>query len=212
MNKIIFDDKYHLTERVLKGEVTQTRIIFPNKVFEQAKQRILEKTDHKVTYEEFHELVKAELLSFAPFQIGEVVAIAQSYQECCNQHDGYLERICHPRFGKDVEKQKGWTEKSEVLPELMPRQIQIVDIDYDRMCFARDEDYSKLGILQTQTFPSSIVEYKSHKDGLSRPIAQDAYEDYVRDLFGDEALVGEDKRGSFCHIIDFKILEYFHCS
>lgn len=114
MQKIMFSDKYGLTDAVLNGRKTQTRRIVPN----------------GTPLGNFEETLKK-----SKYQIGEVVAIAQSYKSI-----GYdiASLGIHP----------GWNNKLYVCADFMPRQIRITDIRVERLQDISDEDCLKEGIVR----------------------------------------------------------------
>lgn len=104
MKKIMFNDVYGLTDAVLKGWKTQTR-------------RILKGDDDGFC--EFEELLKK-----MRYEIGDVVAIAQSY------HDA----------GVPAENEAGWNNKMFVKADLMPHQIKIINMRVEHLQQISDED------------------------------------------------------------------------
>ena len=77
MKKIMFKDKYGLTQAVLDGRKTMTRRLVPQKVINNSKvyaqvgQRGGNINDARIEY----------IVHQSPYKIGEVVAIAQSYRK-----------------------------------------------------------------------------------------------------------------------------------
>ena len=89
------------------------------------------------------------------YQVGEVVAILQSYEEIANTFYGQDEVF---RFGfiRQVEEAhellkddiKGWTNKMFVKAELMPHQICITNISIERLQDISDADCLREGIME----------------------------------------------------------------
>lgn len=86
MKKILFSDKYGLTQLVLDGEKTQTRRLISEKTIEKAEQYIVDyfnDTLDSIPLEDM--LLNANQLmgvpSLSSYRIGEVVSIAQSYND-----------------------------------------------------------------------------------------------------------------------------------
>lgn len=130
MKKIMFSDKFGLTQAVLDGSKTQTRRVVPQSVIE--KYALLE---------------DPTIIDDARYDIGEVVAVAQSYRDC-----GGVNEAGVPRW--DVISQTvgptnaGWDNKMFVKSELMPHQIRITDVRVERLQDISDEDCLKEGIIK----------------------------------------------------------------
>lgn len=132
MKKIMFNDRYGLTEAVLQNRKTMTRRITPYDL-------------HKFD-------IKEDLLKFSRFNVGEVVAIAQSYMEV--EKGGYPVDSRYDSFrtaysvGSITEKDKGWKNKMFVRVDVMPRHIKITDIKMEQLQDISDEDCLKEGVQQ----------------------------------------------------------------
>ena len=151
MKKILFNDKFGLTKAVLDGRKTQTRRIVPKRVLDYIKQFQEEYYDAT-----FDKLEDVELLTHyflterrgkLPYNIGEVVAVAQCYRDC----DGFNE------FGKSrweiIEASVGaanggWNNKMFVRSDMMPHQIHITDVRVERLQDISDECCLKEGIIK----------------------------------------------------------------
>lgn len=126
MKKTMFNDKYGLTKAVLEGRKTMTRRIVPSlpPISVNGKLRSIE-----TMYMEHGKLVVccgSDLLLYAPnhcqpkFKVGEVIAVAQSYQDA-----GY-----YPMGTKD---EPGWRNKMFVRADLMPYKIRITAVRVERL-------------------------------------------------------------------------------
>lgn len=124
MKKIMFNDRYGLTQAVIEGRKTMTRRIVPTKT---RLRRAL-----AVIHDEPHGSEQEEYLKSAYYKVGEIVAVAQSYRSCGNYHVPKE----HP----------GWSNKLFVTPALMPYQIRITGIKCERLQDISDEDCLKEGI------------------------------------------------------------------
>lgn len=142
MKKIMFNDRYGLTKAVLEGKKTQTRRVVPKDFFSlnwDVKERTL------VYENDFGDFVDIRNSKYALFHVGEIVAVAQKYNDC----GGVLEKGI-PRW-KYISKivgntSGGWTNKMFVKPELMPHQIRITAVRVERLQDISDEDCLKEGI------------------------------------------------------------------
>ena len=130
MKKIMFNDKFALTEAVLEGRKPMTRRIVPCSVVN---------------------LPLDKAMSKFPFHIEDIVAIAQSYRSISLGMSNPDEM---DKFEKAVEKAHGcpyyavagWRNKMFVKAELMPHHIQIKDWTFEDLQDISDEDCLKEGI------------------------------------------------------------------
>lgn len=162
MKKIMFSDKFGLTEAVLCGRKTQTRRIVSESLWNKWTEyddfcgsvgvRGLNEIGVAVT-REYSDCEKF-FLDNSPFKIGEVVAVAQSYKDC---NDGIIEA---PNL-------KGFTDKRCVVAELMPHQIRITDVRVERLQDISDEDCIAEGIYKDDG--------KTHFNGYAFQITRDQY-------------------------------------
>lgn len=146
MKKIMFNDKYGLTAAVLLGRKTMTRrIIVPPKKFKGNDDIMLE-YHQRLTGKHFYDCVVCDADGYElgqmplPYEVGEVVAIAQTYKEAGWQP---TERL---RGGMEFQHTAGWTNKMFVLPILMPWKIIIGDIWFERLQDISDEDCLREGV------------------------------------------------------------------
>lgn len=145
MKKIMFNDRYGLTEAVLDGSKTQTRRImkgkplFPSDEIESAGvlgdevQIIANGGESLITMKQ-------------PFRVGEVVAVAQSYKDAIHPIDWVSIKL--------YEGTSGWNNKMFIRADLMPHQIRITDVRVERLQDISDEDCIKEGVHEaTREFP-----------------------------------------------------------
>ena len=144
--KIMFSDKYGLTQAILEGRKTQTRrIITYPKTFKGKDVCGLYvyrwKADGVITeicmYDR-DEISIDEGQILPKYKIGEIIAIAQSYNSFYNDE-------CNPNLFPNG---AGWTNKMYVKPELMPHQIRITNVRAERLQDISDEDCLKGGIIK----------------------------------------------------------------
>lgn len=131
MKKIMFNDRYGLTQAVIEGRKTMTRRLVPWALTEQWMEFVSDAPSVGGVY--VHESEKEFYEREAPrYKVGEVVAVAQSYKSCGNYH---------------VPKEHaGWGNKLFVNPALMPYRIRITGIKCERLRNITDEDCMKEGI------------------------------------------------------------------
>ena len=126
MKKIMFNDKYGLTQAVLNGTKTVSRRI-PG---EQKKLDFLAYT--------FNNDIQSLAPDFCNYQVGEEVAVAQRY------YDIYMDNIgitpeAKP-FKEEHMKSAGWTNKMFVKAELMPHRIRIKSLRLEHLQDITDDD------------------------------------------------------------------------
>ena len=152
MKKIMFNDRYGLTEAVLDGSKTQTRRImkgkplFPSDEIESAG---VFGDEVQIIANGGESLITMKL----PFRVGEVVAVAQSYRNCggVNEDGVPMWDIISQRVGST---NAGWDNKMFVRADLMPHQIRITDVRVERLQDISDEDCIKEGVHEaTRDFP-----------------------------------------------------------
>ena len=168
MKKIMFKDRFGLTEAVLSGKKTMTRRILKcPKKFKGVEDVELE--FHKRLYLETyyncvvvdgndHELGQLPL----PYEIGDVVAIAQSYHSL--NKSGF---VAPERCEHTCESSFGYKNKMYVKAELMPHHIRITDLWFERLQDISDEDCLKEGVVKGdfKDFPQQMYfPYKGCKD------------------------------------------------
>ena len=136
--KIMFSDKYGLTQAVLEGRKTQTR-------------RIARISQHAFELlsglypEAPKELVQSVLKSNSRYNVGEVVAVAQSYRDCggVNEEGVPMWEIISSKVGGT---NAGWSNKMYVKPELMPHYVIITAVSVERLRDISDVDCMAEGI------------------------------------------------------------------
>ena len=145
MKKIMFNDKYCLTFAVLAGNKTMTRRVL----------KVPKTCNGKEVYSfniltnnagtQCVDLVDENggvLDSWKPhYEVGEVVAIAQSYKEVYPNAD--FEMV----GDKFMTESAGWTNKMFVRADLMKRHIRITDVKVERLRDISEEDCLKEGIV-----------------------------------------------------------------
>ena len=153
MNKIMFNDKYGLTKSVLEGRKTQTRrIITHPKTFhgkdvcgfyvcKRASDGVV--TDVCMYDEDESFIDEGQILP--KYEIGEIVAVAQNYTAC----GGFMDDGT-PRWDYIScivgSKNRGWSNKMFVKPELMPHQIKITNVRIERLQDISDDDCLAEGV------------------------------------------------------------------
>lgn len=162
MQKIMLNDRYGLTKAVLEGRKTMTRRIVPEKVQE--------------AYYDYDDYVRAVaprdipcsreyeeefFLRRARFEVGEVVAVAQSYGDIFRGMTSadYMDERFNPLLSKGphLENEAGWTNKMFVKADLMPHHIRITNIRVEQLQDISDEDCLREGVFLGQFHTYSFV-------------------------------------------------------
>lgn len=158
MKKLLFNDKYCLTQEVLYGNKTMTRRLF----------KVPKTCNGKEVYS-FNVLTNSAgtqcvdlvdedgsvLGSWKPhYEVGDIVAIAQSYKtiyaeiiEDFAKHNYHLPREdAAEQFKKEYENTAGWNNKMFVKADLMRHHIKITDIKIEHLQDISEEDALREGI------------------------------------------------------------------
>lgn len=148
MKKIMFNDKYDLTDAVLKGRKTMTRRIIRNLLNFDPRQDWIEwgiDEKGKANIAIFHnETYKYSI--YPQYQPGEVVAVAQRYSEL-SWDKRFYDNLCSMCERLPQYELKGWDNKMFVRPDLMPHQIQITNIKVELLHDISVGDCYKEGIV-----------------------------------------------------------------
>lgn len=164
MKKIMFNDKFGLTQAVLEGRKTMTRRIVQGKWFwERCPEGMWTSDEIKVwekecdkrlidlsRTEEWGKAKEWALSHIANYKIGEVVAVAQSYSEIYEElkrTHGSSSSVTRNFFHKYIQGGRmPVSNKMFVKAEAMPHQIRITDIKVERLQDISDEDCLKEGV------------------------------------------------------------------
>lgn len=203
MKKIMFNDRYGLTEAVLSGRKTQTRRMEIN-YSEQADVNALVVKGYKpyfrvgyvVTSNSFGSAVFAKKIRY---KVGEVVAVAQSYKDAGYNRGTYWDKNYRdennrmPIFMANEEPMyvnpAGWLNKMFVKAEYMPHHIRITGIRVERLQDISDEDCIKEGIFEDggddAFLPHYFYDYPNNRgNGFNTP--RDAYAALINKVSGED--------------------------
>lgn len=161
MKKIMFNDKYGLTQAVLEGRKTQTRRImnpqpedcsavhrFYKSAFWKDKPMSLVVNEDGSVYCElcgYGAKLEGGSIFRLPYKVGEIVAVAQSYRDCggVNEEGIPMWEIISSKVGGT---NAGWSNKMFVRAELMPHYVIITAVSVERLRDISDVDCMAEGI------------------------------------------------------------------
>lgn len=167
MKKIMFNNQYGLTESVLKRQKIQTRRIIPQSTLKRINE--FQQSYFDATFDVLNEVelltqfFLVEKIGRLPYQIGEVVAIAQSYKDA-GIHFLPEEDDEFGCYDFPAEQTNGWTNKMFVRADLMPHQIRFNGVKFERLQDISYEDCIKEGVVKREHIiptptPQVITQY-----------------------------------------------------
>lgn len=181
--KIMFNDRYGLTEAVLSGRKTMTRRIIKSKNIIARHWNPAFNADHCYYTDG---IGKCQLIDtdtnkiiIPQFKVGEVVAIATSYKDVVEHLAKKLYDVGKWMDDNHITKNMaGWLNKMFVKADLMIFHIRITDIKVERLQDISDEDCIKEGIIHAWTGSDGVKIYHSphgKKGYLSTDKPRDAF-------------------------------------
>ncbi len=180
MKKIMFNDKYGLTQAVLEGRKTQTRrILLPHTV-----QELRNGNDYQDV-----------IMLYSGYKVGEVVAVAQRYKDIT------LEMPVN--FLPELTKQPGWTNKMFTKADILTRHIRITNIRIERLQDISEEDCMKEGIWRDDNVGLEGTTYWYH--GLANSsfrTPQEAYASLIDSISGK----GTWASNPYVFVYDFELI------
>ncbi|WP_394901927.1 hypothetical protein [Bacteroides xylanisolvens] len=214
MNKIMFNDKYGLTQAVLEGLKTMTRRIFyiPDKLVPYLDiDDIFDIVDDCIIWKDKSDNIR---MTFEPkYKVGEVVAIAQSYKDLGYAPDS-LDR--HPKdlsvrgLMKDS---AGWNNKMFVKSYACKHHIKITNVKVERLQDISDEDCLKEGIVKQEVISDEsplIYAYDAFLNGESGYFASQWFKipkEAFAVLIDKVSDKGTWERNPFVWVYEFKLFD-----
>lgn len=209
MKKIMFNDKYGLTQAVLDGRKTQTRrMLNPTMFFQRLETdegwsnediSAWKRSCNKRLYEAKGDLLQQMLdyaLSSSRYKVGEVVAVAQKYKDIAL--DMPVELVA------ELIKQPGWKNKMFVKADLMPHRIRITNIRVERLQDISEQDCMAEGVWRDDNVGLEGTTYWYH--GLvnsSFRTAKEAYAALIDKISGK----GTWESNPYVFVYDFELVK-----
>lgn len=162
MQKIMFNDKYFLTQAVLNGTKTMTR-------------RLLKDGTPLGNWEETEKHL--------PYKVGEVVAISQSYKAVFEEKlasfgNAKANEWWYKAIGSAIvppSKIAGYKNKMFTKASLMPHHIRITDVKIERLQDISKEDILCEGIFEGHDYYTHCINYRFLINGNVFDTAQQAF-------------------------------------
>lgn len=161
MQKIMFNDRYGLTDAVIEGRKTMTRRLIPDEFFGLT----WDTRGNTLVYEnEYGDFIDVRLSKYTRYKDGEIVSVAQNYFSTYDESK-WENGIWYNEFadGSDITNHAGWINKMFVKAEYMPHQIRITGSHCERLQDISDEECLREGIRQfTPNFPKNFPIHPTH--------------------------------------------------
>ena len=199
MKKIMFNDKYGLTQAVLEGRKTQTRRIAytAGRLRDITVRQDLEGVN-KGKACLFDEGI---LLAKSAYKLGETIAIAQRYEDMAKDDDFF--RLCSNILGR-ILFEKGCHNKMFVRADLMPHHIRITNIRVERLQDISEEDCLKEGIWRDDNVGLEGTTYWYHGFANSSfRTAKEAYASLIDKISGK----GTWESNPWVFVYDFELVK-----
>lgn len=195
MKKIMFNDKYGLTQAVLEGRKTQTRRIADTagRLRDITVRQALEEVNkgRACLFDE------GRPLALSAYKLGETIAIAQKYADLA--YDGEFFRL----LGKVIF-EKGCQNKMFVKADFMPHRIRITNIRVERLQDISEEDCIAEGVWRDDNVGLEGTTYWYH--GLANSsfrTPQQAYASLIDRISGK----GTWERNPYVLVYDFELID-----
>lgn len=168
MKKIMFNDRYGLTDSVISGRKTETRRI------EFVQSRKTRELSNGSFVEEDIKGREALMSAMARYKVGDILAVTQSYKNA-GVNPEYI--VSHKDDGTPVTaiQWPGWANKMFARADLMPHRIQITGIRIERLQEITDESCLREGIRYIQEIAKYYFERTDRDKGFYFNTAREAF-------------------------------------
>lgn len=161
MQKLMFNDRYGLTDAVIEGRKTMTRRLVSDRLWEMWTNYDdfcnsviggIARGGTSVSREYYHECDFFK--DKCGYKVGEIVAVAQSYENAGVDPE-------YPIEGVQLAKEHaGWRNKMFVSAKLMPYRIRITGVRCERLQDISDEECMKEGVVDVTYFKTGGRPYE----------------------------------------------------
>ena len=191
MKKIMFNDRYGLTQAVIEWQKTVTRRIM-NRQPDPDDIAYMEPKDYPCQ---------------PPYKVGEIVAVAQCYADIHSElMIGDFGDDCYDSFKNAVVHDKaGWHNKMFVQADLMPHQIRITSVRPELLQDITDEDCLKEGLEWQHGANMFYVNY--NRTNNSRELLGDTPREAFASLIDKISGRGTWERNPFVWRIEFELVK-----
>lgn len=188
--KIMFNDRYNLTQAVLEGRKTQTRRLIPKKFFSLNWDVAC---DTLIYEDEIGALDDIKNSKYARYKVGELVAVAQNYCTIAEELQDCKNATCAGHYEKNLERaakyifeefHPGFHNKMFVAADKMIHQIRITDVRVEHLQDISDGDCLREGIIHAYTMEDGTKIY------------------HTPHVNGDYDLSTDDVKKAFAHLIN----------
>lgn len=199
MKKMMFNDRYGLTQAVIHGRKTVTRRVVKDAWWP------ISKIEAEGMRGDLINVIanngKLVIERKCPYKIGEVVAVAQRYDSFLHPNNGVIEHD----YQTTALASKGWDNKMFVKADLMPHRIQITDIRIERLQDISDDDCMKEGLEWQHGANMFYVNY--NRTNNSRKLLGDTPREAFASLIDKVSGRGTWDRNPFVWRIEFKLVK-----
>jgi hypothetical protein len=214
MKKIMFNDKFRLTDAVLNGTKTQTRRFPSPRLIEQYKSLLEEYELASKNVGVPCSVVSVEyfLLERAPYKVGEIVAVAMSYKSIYKRVGSweYAEE-----YKERHENLAGWNNKMFTNTKMPFAEIKITNVRVQRLQDITDEECILEGIREVEvsnnwgnsaTHTEYIITYYNAKSLVKQLRARTPRETYAL-LIDKISGKGTWERNPYVFVYEFELIE-----
>lgn len=194
MKKIMFNDKYGLTQAVLEGRKTQTRRIAYTGSLPYLDFGICVEPKNFGRASFFYSTVN---IAHSRYCVGEEVAVAQAYNKFVSEAGFNEAEINKLRISK------GWTNKMYVKADLMPHRIRITDIRAERLQDICEDDCLAEGIVDFESRINKAHFYSIPDESATYGTAKKPYSLLIDKISGK----GTWKNNPYVFVYDFELID-----
>lgn len=141
----MFNDRYGLTRAVIDGRKTMTRRLIHREFFTLT----WDTRGNTLVYENAcGDFIDIRDSKYCPYKVGDVVAVAQSYQDAGFACDRFMFVYVTQRRARvwRCDEFAGWNNKMFVCADRMPHQIRITDVRCERLQDISDSECLREGV------------------------------------------------------------------